>query len=296
MKVVHIGTADNSGGAARAAFQLHMGLLAKGHDSSMLVGQKTEHREEIDRIGFSDTIPGKICDRLVRKSESWSGLQYLIQPLKNRFLHHPFVRNADAIHLHNLHGSFFSFTILPKLARFAPLVWTLHDTWALTGHCSYNYDCERWRTGCGQCPNLREYPGILIDTTSLLWRKKYQSYRQSEITVVAPSRWLSDMARQSPLFEGREIHCIPYGINLDEFSPGGQLEARDALEIPRDAQVIMVVVFDDQIAGASRKGSRFFKEALKTLNLKPRPWILSVGSRGVFENCKDLGSAREVGY
>ncbi len=296
MKVVHIGTADNSGGAARAAFQLHTGLLANGHDSSMLVGQKTEPRQEIDRIGFPRTIPGKICDRMVRNCESWTGLQYLIQPLKNRFLHHPLVKNADVVHLHNLHGSFFSFTILPKLARQAPLVWTLHDTWALTGHCSYNYDCERWQTGCGHCPNLGEYPSILIDTTSFLWRKKYQSYHQSDITVVAPSRWLTDMAKKSPLFEGHEIRCIPYGINLDDFHPGGQLEARDALDIPRDAQVIMVVAFADQIAGASRKGSRFFKEALKALNFKRRPWILSVGSRGVFENCKDLVSVREVGY
>ncbi len=296
MKVVHIGTADNSGGAARAAFQLHSGLLANGHDSLMLVGQKTEQRKEIDRVGFPKTIPGKICDRLVQKSESWTGLQYLIQPLKNRFVHHPFVRNADAIHLHNLHGSFFSFTILPKLARLAPLVWTLHDTWALTGHCSYNYDCERWQTGCGQCPNLSEYPAIFIDTTSLLWRKKYQSYSRSDITVVAPSRWLSDMTRRSPLFEGCAIHCIPYGINLDEFAPGGQLEARDALDIPRDAKVIMAVVFDDRIEGAARKGSRFFKEALKTLNLERRPWILSVGSRGMFEDCKDLAAVREVGY
>ena len=296
MRVVHIGTADNSGGAARAAFQLHTGLLAKGHDSSMLVGQKTEPRQEIVRIGFPRTIPGKICDRLVQKCESWSGFQYLIQPLKNRFLHHPLVKNADVIHLHNLHGSFFSFTILPKLACQAPLVWTLHDTWALTGHCSYNYDCERWQAGCGHCPNLREYPSILIDTTAFLWRKKYQSYHQSNITVVAPSRWLYDMARKSPLFEGKIIRCIPYGINLDEFRPGGQLEARDALDIPRDAQVIMVVAFADQIAGAGRKGSRCFKEALKTLNLKRRPWILSVGSRGVFETCKNLVSVREVGY
>lgn len=296
MKVVHIGTADNSGGAARAAFQLHTGLLANGHGSSMLVGQKTEHREEIARIGFPRTIPGKICDCLVRTSESWSGLQYLIQPLKNKFLDHPFVKGAEVIHLHNLHGSFFSFTILPKLARLAPLVWTLHDTWALTGHCSYNYECERWQTGCGHCPNLKEYPSILIDTTAFLWRKKYQSYHRSDITVIAPSRWLSDMAKQSPLFAGRDIHCIPYGVNLDEFSPGAQSDARETLDIPRDAQVIMVVAFSDQIAGASRKGARFLKEALKTLNLKQRPWILSVGSRGVFETCRDVVSIREVGY
>ncbi len=114
MRIAHIGTADNSGGAARASYQIHMGLLKEGHESSMVVGQQTEQRQEIDRIGFPRTLIGKVCGRFVQEFETWTGLQYLWQPLKHRFLDHPFVKNADIIHLHNLHGNFFSFSILPK--------------------------------------------------------------------------------------------------------------------------------------------------------------------------------------
>ena len=189
MRIAHIGTADNSGGAARASYQIHIGLLKEGHESSMVVGLQTEQRPEIDRIGFPRTLFGKVCGRFVQEFESRTGLQYLWQPLKHRFLDHPSVKNADIIHLHNLHGNFFSFSILPNLSKMAPLVWTLHDTWALTGHCSYTYDCERWQSGCGRCPNLGEYPKISLDTTALLWRKKHQSYRNSRITLAAPSEW-----------------------------------------------------------------------------------------------------------
>lgn len=296
MRIAHIGTADNSGGAARASYQIHIGLLKEGHESSMVVGQQTEQRPEIDRIGFPRTLLGKVCGRCVQKFETWTGLQYLWQPLKHRFLDHPSVKNADIIHLHNLHGNFFSFSILPKLSKVAPLVWTLHDTWALTGHCSYTYDCERWQSGCGRCPNLGEYPKISLDTTAMLWRKKHQSYRNSRITLAAPSEWLSRMAQSSPLFEGCEVRCIPYGIDLQEFRPGGQLEARDALAIPRDAKVLMVVAFNENVEGASRKGASFFKDALTALELKPRPWILAVGSKGMFEAFKETFSVREVGY
>ena len=296
MKIVHIGTADNSGGAARASFQLHQSLLKAGHSSSMVVGQRVEQRPEIDRIGFPDTLLGKLCDLALLKCETWTGLQYLLQPLKHRFLDHPFVRAADIIHLHNLHGNFFSFTVLPELSKVAPLVWTLHDTWSLTGHCSYNYDCDRWRSGCGHCPNLREYPEVALDTTALLWRRKRQSYRNSRISVVAPSEWLCNMVRASPLFEGRLVRRIPYGINLSDFCPGSQQEARRKLSIPDDAHVIMVVVFADGIVGASRKGVSYFKDALRYLDMKPRPWLLVLGSRGLFKEYENVCSVREVGH
>ncbi|HJR77237.1 MAG TPA: glycosyltransferase family 4 protein [Nitrospiraceae bacterium] len=296
MKIVHIGTADNSGGAARASFHLHQGLLRAQHASSMVVNQQVEQRPDIDRIGFPRTLLGKLCERALLKCETWTGLQYLLQPMKNRFLDHPFVRNADIIHLHNLHGNFFSFTILPALSKLAPLVWTLHDTWALTGHCSYTYDCDRWRLGCGHCPNLREYPELAIDTTAFLWRRKRESYRNSRISVVAPSDWLCGMVRASPLFEGCDVRRIPYGIDLSEFCPGIQQQARQELSIPSDATVIMVIVFADTIAGASRKGSAYFKEALRFLDTKVRPWLLVVGSRGMFRDYDQAFSVREVGF
>ena len=94
MRIVHIGTADNSGGAARASFQLHEGLLRSGHDSRMLVGQKFEQRPEIERIGYARNIPGRIGTRLVLEFEKLTGLQYLTTPWRSRFQNHPFARSA----------------------------------------------------------------------------------------------------------------------------------------------------------------------------------------------------------
>ena len=254
LKVVHISTADNSGGAARAAFQLHEALLRLGHESRMVVGHKIESRPEIDRIGFSRTLPGRILNRLVLELETITGLQYLIQPNRYRFLSHRFVQDADIIHLHNLHGNFFSFTILPLLSRIAPIVWTLHDTWPLTGHCSYNYDCDRWEKGCGRCPYLAEYPPIKVDTTALLWRLKERAYRRSEMRIAAPSRWLADMARRSPLLKPFEVHHIPYGIDTQVFQPLDRLSARQGLRVPPDAEVVMLNPF----LGLPEKGLSIF--------------------------------------
>ena len=70
--------------------------------------------------------------------------------------------------------------------------------WAFTGHVAYSYDCERWRHGCGSCPYLDEYPALSRDTTAALWRWKNAVYKHSQLTIVAPSRWIERLASREP--------------------------------------------------------------------------------------------------
>ena len=110
MRVVHINTADNEGGAARAAFRLHSGLLEAGHESTMLVGRRAERRPEI-----ADVRPAPLAARAARRAigevERLTGLQYLLGWWGPQIASHPLVRNADVIHLHNLHGGYFPLRI-----------------------------------------------------------------------------------------------------------------------------------------------------------------------------------------
>jgi glycosyltransferase involved in cell wall biosynthesis len=258
----------------------------------MVVGIQMEQRPEIARIGFPRTLLGKVSQRLLLLIEKWTGLQYLIQPLQRRFLTHPFVTNAEIINFHNLHGNFFSFRILPELAQIAPLVWTLHDTWALTGHCSYNYDCDRWKYGCGKCPHLDEYPEITLDTSAYLWKLKRTTYQRSCPTVIAPSKWLVTMAKESPIFAKCNIHHIPYGLDLHEFAPSNQMHAREELGIPKNAKVVMIIA----LPNARRKGVEYFMEALRYTKATPRPWLLIVGSHGLFKEFHDRFQMTEIGY
>lgn len=265
MKIVHIGTADNRGGAARAAFQLHTGLLDAGHRSHMLVNQRFEDRPEIDRIGFPRTIPGRALNRAILEGERMTGMQNLLQPRRGAFLSHEFIRDADIIHLHNVHGNFFPHTMLPRMSRVAPIVWTLHDTWALTGHCAYNYDCDRWRSGCGECPRLAEYPPIAVDTTRLLWSVKRRTYEHTDVTVVAPSTWLARMASESPLFRGRTVAHIPYSVDTKSFLPLQKADARRELGLDPNVVVLMASV----VSGGERKGPHFLAAAVDQMTNRP---------------------------
>jgi glycosyltransferase involved in cell wall biosynthesis len=154
---------------------------------------------------------------------------------------------------------FFSHAALPLLSRGKPLVWRLSDMWAFTGHCSYAYECERWRTGCGACPHLDVHPGLRRDTTALLWRAKRALYARSRFTVVAPSRWMERLARESPLLGRFPVHRIPNGVDLDVFRPRPAREARGALGIQADGPVLLLGAYEP------RKGQGVMAAALAAL-------------------------------
>lgn len=262
LKVVHINVLDKVGGAARVAFKLHTSLKEVGHDSRLLVGFGTETSSYIDVVMTSSTPREKLMHRAVLALDARLSLQYLFLPWGNYFLQHPFIQSSHIINIHNIHGGYFPFRIFPKLSRMAPIVWTLHDMWALTGHCIYSYHCERWRTKCGKCPFLSDYPALKVDTTMLLWRIKNWIYRQSDLTLVTPSRWLAHLIRQSPLLSRFDLHWIPYGINIDVFKPIPKREVRQALGLPVQAQVVL---FGASSLTDRRKGALYLRQALQEL-------------------------------
>ena len=272
MKVLHISESDASGGAARAAYKLHRGLNDQGHRSRMLVGRKVTSDDDIRRLKRSlawraaDRAAGEVLDRL--------SLQYLFYPSSFGVPRDAWFRDADVVQLHNLHGSYFSFTALPVLSRRRPTVWLLHDQWALTGHVAYSLDCERWRTGCGSCPYLSEYPRLRHDTTALLWRAKGAVYRRSRLTLVVPSQWLLELVRASPLLGEFRSLRIPNGIDTSLFRPGARAEARRRLKLPDDRRVVFFAAADLE---ERRKGLHLLQEALRRM---PEPPLLVVAGNG----------------
>lgn len=132
--------------------------------------------------------------------------------------------DPDIIHLHNLHGYYLNVEVLFDYLRRAnkPVVWTLHDCWAFTGHCSY-FDfagCEKWKKGCKKCSQKKEYPqSLVLDSSAKNYVKKKSAFGGvKSLTIVTPSKWLCELTKQS--FLGRyEVRVINNGIDLSVFKP-----------------------------------------------------------------------------
>jgi glycosyltransferase involved in cell wall biosynthesis len=121
-----------------------------------------------------------------------------------------------------------------------PLVITMHDAWLLSGHCAHSFDCERWKTGCGECPDLTIPPAIERDATAFNWRRKREIYARSRFYVAAPCQWLIDKLEQSMVVPAViENRVIPNGIDLEVFRAGDRDAARGRLGLSREADVLL---------------------------------------------------------
>lgn len=281
LRILHISTADNSGGAARSTYRLHLGLQKLGHESRLLVRWKVTDDPLVRRIGCS--LPDRVCAKI----GELSGLQYLFYPSSFLLPLDPWFKWADIIQLHNVHGNFFSHTSLPLLSRLKPVIWWFHDMWPMTGHCAYAYDCEEWKRGCRGCScALTEYPPLRLNTSPLLWKIKKWAYDRSRLFIVPPSHWLEGVIAQSPLLNRFPRKIIPYGLDINVFRPWPKAMARQKWGLNPKGKIISFCAFN---IDNPRKGGTFLKEALKKLSVKNpgELTLLTVGERN--EEWKPIG-------
>ena len=158
----------------------------------------------------------------------------------SRRLLHLLPRTPDIVHCHNLHGGYFDPRSLPSLSGKVPVVLTLHDAWLLSGHCAYSFGCERWKVGCGQCPDLSIPPAVKRDATAFNWRRKRDIYGRSHLYIATPSKWLMDKVDESMLKESLEdSRVIPYGVALSVFHSADRSAVRATLGMPQDAKLLL---------------------------------------------------------
>ncbi|MBR3988469.1 MAG: glycosyltransferase [Clostridia bacterium] len=141
-----------------------------------------------------------------------------------KFLEWVDVVKPDIIHLHNIHGHYLNIKILFEYIKKhnIPVVWTLHDCWAFTGHCAY-FDianCEKWKTGCRCCPLKRKYPvSWFFDRSKGNFRDKKRAFTNvSKMHIVTPSYWLKGLCEKSFL-GSYPVHTLHNGIDTDVFLP-----------------------------------------------------------------------------
>lgn len=264
MKVLLINNSDLSGGAARAAYRLHQGLQQLSVDSQMLVQQKLSHDRSVfaptsrleSSIGNSriavDALPLKFYPQREHST-------YSLQWLPERTLAKINRQTPDLINLHWIGEALLQIETIAKINR--PLVWTLHDMWAFTGGCHYDYNCDRYQNSCGSCPQLGSKSNW--DLSRWVWQRKAKAWHDLNLTIVALSSWLRDCAVSSSLFHNYRIELIPNGIDLEVYRPIEQKIARKLLGLPIDKRLILFGSLE--ATNDKRKGFHLLQPALNRL-------------------------------
>lgn len=243
MKILHVNATDY-GGAAKAAFNLMNALEKIGHSSVLCVGNRksSDNRViELDR----DTNPLRFkMKRLFFNSiglPDWRFRERTISLTDKKYF-----LDADIVHLHNIHGYYFDYRVLPFLAAKKPVVWSLHDMWALTGYCAYSYDCARWKKGCGKCPQyndrkFREPPAVGMDMTGINWRQKKMAFKKAKPLLVVICEAYEKMCGESPITMNLDCRVIPNGLDTELFSPIEKQKARKELGLNHDNKILMSI-------------------------------------------------------
>ena len=274
VNILHINQSDLAGGASIAGYRLHQGLLKHGIDSRLLVAMaktKSARVDSIPRSRFLDKLTSPITQQL--------GLHYIDNLASFNISQHSFFKNADVINFHNLHHGgkgYFNYLAIPSLTKNKPAIFTLHDMWSFTGHCSYSYDCDRWKVGCGKCPYPDAYPAIARDNTGIEWKLKNWAYKHSNLTIVTLSRWLTEQVKKSMLNDF-PIHYIPNGIDTEVYQPLDSQDCKSVLGIPKNKKVLMFAATN---LTEIRKGGILLMKALQHLpnSLKTETVLLTFGN------------------
>lgn len=205
--------------------------------------------------------------------------------------------NPDVIGIHNVHGYYLNMQILFDYLKAAnkPVVYTLHDCWSFTGHCSYFdfVDCDRWKTGCFDCPSKKAYPASwFIDRSKQNFAEKRVIFNGVEnLTLVTPSDWLAKLVSQSFL-SGYPLKVINNGVNTDLFRPVIQSGVREKYGIG-DKKMILGVAY----IWSHRKGLDEFIKLSRLLTSEYLIFLVGLKAEQISQlpdNCRGIARTENV--
>ena len=269
MKIVLLNTSERTGGAAVAANRLMHALNKAGHEAKMLVRDKQTTDENVVSINTS----------FVQKKINFTRFAWerLVIFARNRFdkknlfavsiantgvdiSKHPLVKDADIIHTHWINQGFLSLKNIKQLIDTGkPIVWTMHDMWAMTGICHYSGNCEKYKTACCNCPILVENKSN--DLSFVIFGKK-EKINLGQIHYVGCSQWIAEKAKSGFLLKNANILSIPNPINTEIFYPKDKNTTRQKLQLPLDKHLLL---FSAAKISDNRKGGTYFIDACKLI-------------------------------
>lgn len=221
MKVLMINSVCGIGSTGRICTDIADALIADGHECKIAYGRSFVPEKYKD---ISYRIGGEFAVRLNGvKARLFDNEGFNAKRATKKLVNWIKTYNPDVIHLHNLHGYYLNVKILFDYLKTCgkKIVWTLHDCWSFTGHCSYFtlVKCEQWQSHCSYCPQKNSYPKAFRSKAKKNFDKKRNAFTGvPDLTIVTPSKWLADLVEKSFLKE-YPIEVINNGIDLTVFKP-----------------------------------------------------------------------------
>ena len=173
------------------------------------------------------------------------------------------VKEADVIFLHWVLHGFLSLKNMEQIAQLGkPVIFILHDMWAITGGCHYSYECEKYKTNCQSCEMF--ISPKKNDLAAAAFKKKLDFYaKYDNLYFVSPSKWLADCAKASSLTRHKPVYHIPNVLDRNLFKPFSKDLAKHILNIRQDRKII---AFGAVSIDSPFKGWKYLEASMKMLH------------------------------
>lgn len=213
MKVVHVTTIDE-GGAYKATCRIHHSLQLQNIESTIILRTK-KNSNSIGKSCFTEKKQEFYSKAKNGLNLLWKRKTIYRDILGTDISKHPNIQEADVIILHWI-NSFLSYKNLKQIFQLGkPVLWVLHDMWPLTGGCHYDEYCNKFVTKCGECPLIESKNKK--DITFKNFNDKKLIYESYSFSLVGPSKWSVEMAKNSSLLREKKVYYIPNCIDINTF-------------------------------------------------------------------------------
>lgn len=278
IRIVHLSYKDSQEGAAIAAERICSALNFENVSSKMLVQIKFTELEYVQSIEKNNIDKFFIKIRMFLDKSS----RLLFLKKKADYFTFPFVgydvskldviKNSDIIHIHWIGRGFISFRNLKLLSKLEkPIVWTLHDSWLYTGGCHLTGDCTGYKDECNNCYKTR-YKGI----SNIIINVKKKILKSMNLTIIAPSDWSLNKAKDSSLLNNINGVVIPNCVSTEIFKPLEIIEIKKSFGIESDEKIILFFMSND-----TKKGVEYISKALKKFSKINNYKFLAFGDENV---------------
>jgi len=275
MRILQINVVYKFGSTGKIVNEIHNQLRKSGYESFVIFGrgktisESNVYKTSPDWDGKLQALYGRITGNFY--GGAFFSTYKLIKRIKSIA--------PEVVHVHLMNGNYVNnYRLLTFLAENNyKTVITLHAEITYTGICEHAFDCERWKTGCGKCPQIfKKYKSLLFDRTAMEWQKKAKAFaRFKSLTIVSVSGWLENRAKQSPMFKNRDFYVVGNGVDTTIYKPVNTATLRQKLGLTNQKVILHVTPSFKSIV----KGGKHIIEIAKRLE-KENVIIVIVGFDG----------------
>lgn len=297
MKVLIVSTYDISGGAAKAAYRLHIALLKSEIDSKIYVLKKDSDDNNV--IGYSSLflklkfyfrfIISKIPLFFYKKYNKKNPFSFQCKKSNKYFIKLVKEFNPDIVHLHWINDNLLSLDDIKRIKK--PIVWSLHDMWPFTGGCHYSGLCEKYKlNGCSKCEVLGS--NNKFDLSYFAFRSKMRIFSKSQnTTIIGLSQWIANLAANSLLFNRLNVINLPNCIDTSLYHPISKNTARSLFNLPLNKKLILFGAMDP--TSDPRKG---YKELISAIQKISKDSNFELVILGTSNNISSISSIIKTYY